>query len=263
MEIRLQTDAALHFLVQIYQQEKEWHKAIIASRKVARTSGKSQGALIAQYYCELAEQLIADQDFTSARRHIAHALSYDLHCVRASLLLGQLESLDGKHREAIKAWKRIEDQDPHYLGEVAHHIAAGYKRLDDEPGLYDYFSGVLQRHGDVVVMLALADIIRHRDGIEAAENFVATWLRIQPSVHGLHRLIELNLAAADSAHRSDLTLLHGIMERLVAQQRGYVCVQCGFHGASLHWQCPGCQRWNSVKPRAHMMEITQEKIPHA
>ncbi len=263
VEIRLQTDAALHFLVQIYQQEKEWHKAIAASRKVARTSGKSQGDVIAQFYCELAEQLIAAKDFISARRHITRALAYHPHCVRASLLLGQLESLDERHREAIKAWKRIEQQDPHYLGEVANQIAASYKRLNDESGLYEYFSGVLQRHGDVTVMLAMADIIRHRDGIEAAENFVAMGLRIQPSVHGLHRLIELNLAAADSAHRSDLRLLHGIIESLVAQQRGYVCLQCGFRGASLHWQCPGCHRWNSVKPLAHAMETMEEKTHHA
>ena len=263
VQIRLQTDAALHFLVQIYQQEKEWHKAIVASRKLARTSGKSQGAVIAQFYCELAGQLIAGRDFTSARRHLAHALTYHPPCVRASLLLGQLESLDGKDREAIKAWKCIEAQDPHYLGEVANDIAASYKRLNDESGLYEYFSGVLQRHGDVVVMLAMADIIRHREGLEAAENFVAMWLRIQPSVHGLYRLIELNLSTADSAHRSDLALLHGIIERLVAQQRGYVCLQCGFRGSSLHWQCPGCQRWNSLKPVTHTMETTEENMHHA
>ncbi len=263
VEIRLQTDTALRFLVQIYQQEKEWHKAIATSRKLARTSGKSQGDVIAQFHCQLTEQLITDKNFTLARRHIAHAFSYDSRCVRASILLGQLESLNGRHREAIKAWKRIEQQDPQYLGEVADQIAANYKFLDDETGLYEYFSGVLQRHGDVVVMLAIANIIRHRDGIEAAEKFVATWLRIQPSVHGLHRLIELNLAAADSAHRSDLVLLHGIMESLVARQRGYVCRQCGFRGGSLHWQCPGCHHWNSIKPWTNTMEAAEEKVSDA
>ena len=263
VEMRLQTEAALHFLVQIYQQEKEWHKAIAASRKVARISGKRQGDVIAQFYCELAEQLIAAKGFASVRRHIVRALSHDPRCVRASLLLGQLESLEERHREAIKAWKHIEEQDPHYLGEVANQIATSYRHLNDEPGLYDYFSGVLQRHGDVMVMLALADIIRHRDGIAAAENFVAMWLRIQPSVHGLHRLIELNLTSADSTHRSDLTLLHGIITNLVTQQRGYGCLQCGFRALSLHWQCPGCQRWNSIKPLAHSMEATDEKLHHA
>lgn len=262
VQIRLHTDAALRFLVQIYQQEKEWHKAIAASRKAARTSGKGQGDIIAQFYCELAEQRMADQDFTAARRHIGHALTYDAQCVRASLLLGQLESRSGRHRDAIKAWKRIEQQDPCYLGEAADQIAASYQHLGDEPGLYEYFSGVLQRHSDGVVMLAMADLIRHRDGIAAAASFVATWLRAHPSVHGLHRLIELNLAAADSAHRSDLTLLHGIMASLVAHQRGYVCQQCGFRGRSLHWQCLGCQRWNSIKPLTHMV-ATEEKIHHA
>ncbi|MDH5369549.1 MAG: hypothetical protein OEW99_05965, partial [Gammaproteobacteria bacterium] len=26
------------------------------------------------------------------------------------------------------------------------------------------------------------------------------------------------------------------------------CHVCGFNGKTLHWQCPGCKRWDTVKP---------------
>jgi lipopolysaccharide assembly protein B len=257
-EIRLHAEQALRLLVQIYQQEKEWGKAIATSRKLARAAGKSQDPVIAQYYCEQAEQAILDKNFAMARQYVAAALGCDKACVRGSIQLGRIEAGEGRQREAIKAWKRVEQQDPLYLGEVANTIAVSYRSLNDEAGLYDYFSGVLQRHADVSVMLALADIVKNRDGVDAAEDFVATWLRKQPSVHGLHRLIQLNIADADAATRADLVLLCGIIERLMEQQSGYSCQQCGFRGKTLHWQCPGCQRWNTIKPLLNMTENPEE-----
>jgi len=28
----------------------------------------------------------------------------------------------------------------------------------------------------------------------------------------------------------------------------YQCTHCGFNGRTLHWQCPSCKHWNTVKP---------------
>jgi len=67
-------------------------------------------------------------------------------------------------------------------------------------------------------------------------------------VHGLHQLIVLNVAESSGAARDDLLLLKGIIEDLRAQHLGYACTQCGFKGKSLHWLCPGCNRWNTIKP---------------
>jgi lipopolysaccharide biosynthesis regulator YciM len=261
-EIRVHVEQALRFLVQIYQQEKEWDKAIATSRRLARVSGRSQDDVIAQYHCERAEQAMLDMRKAEARQYVAEALACDSDCVRGSILLGRIEASEARPHEAIQAWKRVEQQDPLYLGEVANQIAASYRSLNDEAGLYDYFSGVLQRHADVSVMLALADTVKNRDGVDAAEDFVATWLRKQPSVHGLHRLIELNIVDADAATRSDLILLRGIIERLMQQQLGYSCQQCGFRGKTLHWQCPGCQRWNTVKPLLNVLATPGEEKRH-
>ncbi len=247
-EYRLHNRQALHFLMQIYQQEKEWEQAISICRKLARVAGKNLDDVIAQYYCELAEQAVAGGDSTAAQGFIKQALSADRQCVRASILLGRLEATQGRHRDAIKAWKRIEEQDTHYLGEVVEEMAESFKALDDEDGLYDYLRAALQAHGGVSLMLTLAAAIKKRQGIEAAEKFVVEWLHREPSVHGLYYLLDLHLAEADASVKDDLILLRGIIGALVEQQRGYICRQCGFKGKSLHWQCPGCKRWNVMKP---------------
>jgi lipopolysaccharide biosynthesis regulator YciM len=247
-EIRQHSEQSLRQLLHIYQQEKEWEKAVAVTRKLARVSGKDLSSTIAHYYCELAEQAYAKRNFVGAREHLGQALAADSRCVRASILEGDIELEEGRLAEAIRAWQRVEDQDVHYLGEVAGRIANAYRQLGDTAGLYEYFRVALNRHGGSVLALTFAEIIRDRDGVDAAEKFVVDWLRRRPNVHGLHQLIVLNVAESTGAARDDLLLLKGIIEDLRAQHLGYACTHCGFKGKSLHWLCPGCSRWNTIKP---------------
>jgi len=249
-ELRLHAEPALMQLRYIYQQEKDWEKAIGATRRLARLSGKNFDPVIAQYHCEIAEAALARGGRGGAREALKAALVSDPACVRASILLGDIEALEGRHREAIAAWRRIEEQDSHYLGEVAERLASSFRALGDENGLYAYFHEALTRHGGTGLALTFAQIVREREGTEAAEKFVVDWLRRNPNVHGLHRLIEFNLEEASGAAREDLNLLHGIIEELREQSLGYSCAKCGFRGKSLHWQCPGCNRWNTIRPVA-------------
>jgi lipopolysaccharide assembly protein B len=247
-EVRAHGEQALRLLLSIYQQEREWEKAIQTGRKLVRVSGKNMDGVIAQYYCELAEQAFAKKNFAGAREYLNQALASDPGCVRASIWLGDVEAKEGRHPEAIQAWQRVEEQDAHYFSEVAGRIAEAYRQLDDEQGLYEFFTGALDRHAGVSLTLTFADIIKRRDGIKAAEKFIVDSLRRHPNVHGLHQLLELNLEQAGGAAKRDLMLLKGIIEELRQQHQGYACQQCGFKGRTLHWLCPGCNHWNTIKP---------------
>src|SRR3972149_4148578 len=96
--------------------------------------------------------------------------------------------------------------------------------------------------------MSFADVINRRDGVEAAEKYIIDWLRRTPNVHGLHKLLELNLIKAKDSARNDLLMLKGIIEELRTQHLGYACAECGFKGKALHWLCPGCNHWNTIKP---------------
>ncbi len=250
VENRTYNEQALRWLLHIYQQEKEWEKAIEISRRLSRVTKTSMDDVIAHYYCELAELKLNGRNNKDARLFLRKAFASDANCVRASMLLGDLEVVEHRDPEAIKAWKRIEEQDPQFLGEVATRMADAYRRLGDEAGLYSYFDGAMERQQGIGLMTVLVDLVKDRDGIDAAEKIVVEWLRRNPSVHGLTRLIELNMLQSEGSAREDLILLKGIIERLGEQQQGYSCQHCGFKGSTLYWLCPGCNHWNTVKPIA-------------
>ena len=259
-ELREHGGAALRGLVQIYEQEKEWENAIAATRKLVRIAGARLDPVIAHYTCELAEQAHRSGAREQAREYARRALSADRNCVRATMLLGQLYAETGEHANAIRAWKKIGEQDADFLGEVVGPISNSYRALGDEQGLYRFLRDALKRHGGVALMLALTDVVEVREGARDAERFVLAGLREHATIHGLYRLIELNLVHASEAGRPDLEVLRMLIGHLVEQQEGYLCRQCGFTGKQVHWQCPGCKNWNTVKPRLPEEAIDPDRL---
>lgn len=245
-EMRQQLEPALRFLMNIYQQEREWEKAVATCRKYARVAGKNLNDMIAQYYCEWAEEMRVAGDSGRARELAKKALTADARSVRASLLLGDIEAADRRHKEALKAWLRIEEQDAGFLGEAAARIALSYRALNQEEELRALFAQWSERYGNASIMLVLADLVAQREGEAAAEVFVADWVKHHPSIPGLHRLIELNTKRV--ADPRDLTALKIALEQLLKRQTVYGCTQCGLKSRALYWQCPGCNRWSTVKP---------------
>src|SRR5215470_5981560 len=65
--------SALRHLISIYQHEKDWSKAIDHARRLERISGESEGAVIAQFHCEQAEQERNARNFTAAHKHLEEA----------------------------------------------------------------------------------------------------------------------------------------------------------------------------------------------
>ena len=48
--------------------------------------------------------------------------------------------------------------------------------------------------------------------------------------------------------KEKLRVLKSVTSQLLEDKPVYSCHVCGFNGKTLHWQCPGCKRWDTVKP---------------
>jgi len=247
-EIPAHAEQALHLLMHIYEQEKDWDKAITAGRRLARTADGKLEPVLAQYHCELGERALQTGNVTQALASAMEALAIDPKCVRASILVGRVAAMQGNERDAIRAWQKIEQQDAEYLDEVIDEIAAAFRKLNEESQFMLYLREVAARRPGMRTLLTLSELIRARDGESAAQTFVAERLRQQPSVPGLKRLIDLQVTQDVPVARESIDLVKDVLGQLAAQQEGYQCRQCGFHGQALHWQCPACHGWVSMQP---------------
>lgn len=239
---------AFRELLDIYQQEKEWDNCIKIARRLEMTSGDRLDPVVAQYYCEKAEILRDQGQHKAARDNIRRALAIDPDCVRASFLEAELAMEAGKVRHAIRAYKRIERQDADYVPEVIPLLMDCYRQIDRLDEFMSYLREVVDRDGGITAMLTLTDLISQRHGEEAASEFITSELRKRPSVKGLERLLDYALARAEGRTRESLITIRELTGKLLAGRPVYKCTHCGFVGKSLHWQCPSCKQWNTIKP---------------
>lgn len=245
---QLHSRSALQLLLDIYQQEKDWSNAIQVARKLESHMGKNLGPSIAQFHCELAEQTRQQGEPLRALRMLKKALNEDRNCVRASLVEAEIELAAGDAKSAIRAAQRVEQQDPDYLSEVLPVLRTAYRVLDREDELKRYLVSILSKVQNTSVALEIAQIIGEAEGEASAEAYITGFLKETPSVRGIDKLIDLNMAHVNESVRNKLQVLKEVTSGILKNKPMYQCNHCGFNGKTLHWQCPSCKHWNTVKP---------------
>ena len=240
---------ALKFLLDIYQQEKDWAKAIEISRELEKQTSDSWQKEIANYYCEIAMQEANNSRFDSAQLHLSEALNTNRKCVRASVVLGDLHATAGRHAEAIEEWKRIEQQQPAYLSLCAQRILDSYRSLDRLPEALTLLRGYLASYPSLDLLEVASQAAQEAQGPESAYALVKEELRRNPSLLGLNRLLDAQLKVAPPERRSDLELVRNLVQGHTHRLARYRCENCGFKARQFYWHCPACGGWESYPPR--------------
>ena len=262
---------ALNALLEIYVREREWAQAITTATELERLSGVPFRVEIAQYYCELAMNAIIAQQQDSARNHLNAALDANKNCVRANVLLGDVEAIQGAHQAAISHWKRIEYQQPEYLGLVANKMLKSYRALEPENGGQlkqglAQLNSYLETYKLPSLMSALYEATLAEEGAEKAAKLARNELIRQPSLTTLDQLLQARAMADENKKQSnnqDIQLMQQTVRNAIGNRAAYHCNQCGFRAKQHHWQCPACNAWESLPAEpveAIAREMTIKKI---
>lgn len=245
---RMHVVEASRQLLTIYEREREWRAAIDTAHNLQRASGRPMGRVIAHYWCELADAERRSGDPRAARKLAGKALSADPDSVRASILEGDLAMEDGQYRQAVRAFRRVESQDPAFLPEVIERLLESLARAEHPSVLTAYIDNLRGRYNGFSVVRAATRIIRQREGEAAAREFFREQMLRRPSLRGLREWVAMEVDHASERSRPGTEVVLDMLDRLLESKPVYQCHQCGHQGKVLHWQCPSCRSWNSVKP---------------
>lgn len=249
LEGTLHAEAALRFLLEIYEQEKDWHKAIGIAEKLEALSGRSYQKDIANFCCEMAARALMQSRPAEARPHLEAALAHHRTCVRANMLLGDLERDLGNRAAAITTWQRIESQNPAYLSLVAERLLTAYR----DEGRPEEGLNLLRGYLDKYASLDLLDLVYQATlatgDAPAAYRLVRDEVRRTPTLLGLDKLLEAQLLEAPAEKRHDLQLIKQLIHQHTRSLAMYKCEHCGFRARQFYWHCPACGEWETYAPR--------------
>ena len=242
---------ALESLCRIYEQEREWEKAVEAGQRLEVLSGRSLALQIAHYYCECAEAAAAQNDFASAREHVKKAQSGRPRTMRGALTRAHIARDTGDNKTALKLYHRIIDENTYLIAEALPEMVSIYKRENATAELESALKALLAKNPERSSLIAYTAIVNNLGGIPVIDECVKQYMLNEPT---LGEFVELQQLSEGDNGSNDVALekVRSALCKLAGATPRYQCQECGFSSQRLLWQCPSCRNWETQRPASRV-----------
>jgi len=239
------TEEAQQCLMSIYESEQEWHQAINIARRFQRRGDTRLAKVIAQYYCELSQQMIEQSDFNEADALATQALNVDKNCVRASIILADLAINRGRFQKAIRFLQQIELQDVRMLPLAIERLLQCYRNTSSLNKALSYLKSIDAKHPELFLVDTLTTLIYEVSGSEDAMQYLADAAIKQPSLIALKSLVNIQ----DNRQNCADSIIPSVVDAIISRHHDFQCSSCGYSANTHVWLCPTCHSWGSMTPK--------------
>jgi lipopolysaccharide biosynthesis regulator YciM len=233
-------------LLAMYERSREWPQAAGVARRLEQLGEASFAGRLAHYLCEQATALTAAGDLAAAQRLLEQAIHDAPQSPRPRLQLAGLLSAQGQHAQALKELIALAELTPLALPLAAPLLAQTALACAQAPQALALLRAHYGQAPSLDVMEAIISLETALSGnASAARDGYIEHLEHEPSLIAAARWI----AGEKLEHEQFHPQVQRALERAVKPLSRYRCAACGFEASEHHWQCLGCQAWDSTPPR--------------
>jgi lipopolysaccharide biosynthesis regulator YciM len=240
-------------LLEMYQVEKDWAKAIVASQELEALQNKGREKEIAHFHCELADEALRRKDLSAAAKHVELAMQSSPNHPRAIILQGDCLVAQNQLTQAVEVWSLIAKNHPAYLHLMANRWISVHQVLGKvEEGLQVLVDTLETQAGGELLDITFKHVMALR-GVSQAETLMTEVMRHTPSLSAMALRAQARLtmaeAAQDTKAAQEFKASFDLLKQRTNTLARYTCGNCGFRAKRFYWQCPGCNHWEAYSPR--------------
>lgn len=236
-------------LLEIYQREKEWLRAIDAAHALQESGAGGRQKEIAQFYCEIAQDELVHTHPEAAMVMLDKAIATDRHNVRAAILTGDICLAKGDVEQAVLAWRRVEQQSVPHVALVAQRLMDGYRKLERPHEGLNLLKSYMAETPSIDLLEVVFKATLELETVVEANQLVSNELRRTPTLLGLDKLLDARMMVAPPEVLPELSIVKNLVSGYAQKFTRYQCTHCGFKARQFYWQCPGCSKWETYPPR--------------
>ncbi len=236
-------------LLEIYQREKEWLRAIDAAHALQESGAGGRQKEIAQFYCEIAQDDLVHTNPEAAMQMLDKAIATDRHNVRAAILTGDIHLAKGDVEQAVLAWRRVEQQSVPHVALVAQRLMDGYRKLERPHEGLNLLKSYMAETPSIDLLEVVFKATLELETVVEANQLVSSELRRTPTLLGLDKLLDARMMTAPPEVLPELSIVKNLVSGYAQKFTRYQCTHCGFKARQFYWQCPGCSKWETYPPR--------------
>jgi lipopolysaccharide biosynthesis regulator YciM len=236
----------LREMEKIYEEMKDWENAYRTRKNIARLEKGDHDHILAHHLVERGKAFQEEGQLTQAISFFNKAISTHPQCVDAYLHLGDAYFSNQEYRRAVSAWRKVVDVAPHFTFLAYRRLEGAYSRMDNLKPVEDFLRDCAESNMDAFTHMALARYLYNKNDVEGALREVANALRLNGAFWEA-RKFRGQIFLAHGKDQEVLSDYEELVDHLNMPYLRFQCVQCGFRPEELHWQCPKCREWDSIK----------------
>ena len=239
-------EAALQNLVDIYEREQDWTKAIEAHRELEILTGE-KSTEIAHYYCELAEKARLDGNLALARQHLKGSVRTVSGAFRGDLIKAAIAQEEKEYLEALGLYEKVLDADPRLMAEVLPELFDCYHKDGREMECERYLQSLVAQNQSLSNMIAYAAILVDLKESEVIKTCIENLIledKILAYFVDAEYFVNLSIGSREKAIQR---ITSGLRDLALSSPR-YRCNTCGYKSEKILWHCPSCKSWESIRP---------------
>lgn len=238
---------AIEGLCRIYEQEKEWQKAIDILQYLGNPERIEVSGKISHYYCELAELAIASGNLIDARQYLVNSEKEAPTVARTALLKGDLYYAENQDAKAREQWLSVAASNPRLAEFTIDKMIYSFQRCDEKEALKSYLASLKFAPKDARIFDCWKDTLFHVFDSDDALKYILSRIEHASLSSSISTFLDEQLTSK-RFNESDMSgLLAQMLEHKRPQISDYRCVGCGFETKAMYWFCPNCSEWESFR----------------
>jgi len=237
-------ESAIKQLIAIYQQEKEWLKAIDYVLKLEVISGTKVPKVLAHLHCEYAV-IYKHEDVALAKAYLKKALKIDRQCVRANIIAAEISIDQLDYKQALKSLMNIMGQDQRFVPVYLKMFIDCLDQLGRSKQKFIFLQELQLNNTSSLVLQRFIDALKDTKGNEEALSFIHEKVSNTPQKKYLKLYAKLALA---EPLQDETKFLCNAITQLNDDVSSFQCKCCGFTSIHLNWCCPSCKEWGEAEP---------------
>ncbi|WP_206485571.1 lipopolysaccharide assembly protein LapB [Thalassotalea sp. G2M2-11] len=238
---------SLTYLLQIYQSTKDWHHGIELKKAIFKSQDKKLLHTLANFYCELATDALAKDQFIEVLELLENALKCDPNSCRANWLMAKVYEDHQQYNEACQCYRAIYSQDSEFFPDVIEQMAHCYHQLDADDEFYQFIKKVYDETGASSALIKYLSCVDEKHGYVKAQEFMLSALKRRPTIRGFKHFIKMQMNEPEQ-DSENLAMIKELVSAYLNVKQRYNCRNCGFNSSTHYWSCPSCHDWETLKP---------------
>ena len=242
------TSESLKNLISIYEQEKEWSKAIEIAKKLNKLYyDDSLDMQISHYHCESAEEAIDEKNYDKAITCLNSVNSKNNKTLRIELIFAKLNAIQGYEKKAVDIYFNILKQNNYFVAEALPLVFNIFKTQNNLQEFDKKLNSVINQKPKISNLIAYTALASNIEYSKSIDNCIEDYIRSDEALSEFINVNDIFQSELDIKDSSIKKIKHGLMV-LANNNPRYQCNECGFSSQKLLWQCPSCKAWETQRP---------------